>query len=428
MSLPMGLRMYGWMSSGLGLVAPMILRARASQGKEIPARLSERFGESGLPRPSGRLVWLHGASVGEARLAAILADELRGSLPDLSFLFTTQTVTGAKALIPRLGERDIHQFLPLDTQAATGRFLDHWRPDLGLFLESELWPNLIRAAGERNIRLALMNARMNEGSRRHWRKNKPMLNWLIQRFAVIAPADKTTGDFLSQMGAKQVLAPGNLKQLQQAEIAPEGLLAPLQQVVAERPVWLAASTHAEDEQIVLAAHRHILAQMPDALLILVPRHPIRGEELAISGTAAAFSVTRRHKGEMPGAQIHVADTIGEMPLWLALANVVFMGGSFGAEARGHNPLEAVLAGKPVISGNKVASFTPVYQQLHDEGAALFVRNADELAGAVLAGLQGAPQARGVLKAQVRLTRARLSLSENAIAPLVALLEAGHARA
>lgn len=428
MSLPFRLRMYGWMSSLLGFAAPMILNARAAQGKEVTARLSERFGETGLPRPEGRLVWLHGASVGEARLAAVIADELRGSLPDLCFLFTTQTVTGARALIPRLGERDLHQFLPLDTQAATAKFLDHWRPDLGLFLESELWPNLIRAAGERGTRLALMNARMNEGSRKHWRKNKAMLNWLIARFSLIAPADTATAKFLGEMGAKHVLPPGNLKQLQQAEAAPEGLLAPLQQVVGDRPVWLAASTHAEDEAIALSAHQYVLQRHPDALLILVPRHPVRGSEVMQAVQASNLVVTRRHGGDMPSGQVYVADSIGEMALWLALAGAVFMGGSFGVDAKGHNPLEAILAGKPVITGPGKSSFAPVYAQLLSEGAVSEVDNDHALAGAVLACLEGAPQARGVLKAQVRLTRTRLALSEAALTPLVQMLEADHARA
>ncbi|VAV90136.1 3-deoxy-D-manno-octulosonic acid transferase [hydrothermal vent metagenome] len=347
----------------LGLALLPVLLFRAIKGKEEPKRLGERWGASKVARPSGRLVWIHGASVGESVLGLSLAAKMAEQQPELSFLFTSGTRTSAQMLAKQMQRRQCHQYLPMDTPGATARFIRHWRPDLAIFLESEIWPNLIFASKTAGIPLALLNARMNQASRDKWQKLPTMFSHIIGQFNWISAADTATADFLDLYRTSKPDVPGNLKLLQPVAKQISKAEQDLQrQTFGRTPVWLAASTHAGEEQILLQVHQKILQQHPQALLILLPRHPERGQEIETICQQAELQTSRWTMAQQPKGSVLIADTIGEMPLWLNLADIVFIGGSLGA-GKGHNPLEAIRAKKPVLSGTHIASFAQLYAEL-----------------------------------------------------------------
>lgn len=377
--MAMALALYRCVSHALGLAARPWLNARARAGKEDAARLGERFGHAGAPRPAGRLVWLHAASVGELGVALGVRQDLAAAAPDLQFLITTGTRTSAAMFARAAPPRAIHQFAPLDAPGAVARFLDHWRPDLGVFIESEIWPNLILAAKARGTALALINARMNAASLQRWRTMAASARTLFSAFDVILPADSATRAGLGELTGLALPAPGNLKLAAAAPRVDDALLAQMRAAIGGRPVWLAASTHAGEDEIALTAHRGIRAAAPDALLIIAPRHPERGEAIA-----ALANAKRRANGDVPGPDdlVFVADTIGDMGTWLSLANPALIAGSLREGLKGHNPIEAARMGVAVLSGRHVASFADVYAAFAAEDAVIWTPDAEAIAAAV----------------------------------------------
>lgn len=211
MKTPLGLSAYRGVSAALSPLAGPLLRWRARAGKEEQARIGERFGTASIPRPPGPLVWLHGASVGEARVLLTLVDALAAARPDISFLITSGTTTSAADIAAAGRPRLIHQYAPLDTPAAARRFLAHWRPDLGVFVESELWPNLLRTAQAAGVKLALVNARLSEKSLANWGKFSASASHLLACYDRIFAVDRATAAGLSRFTTAPVEAIGNLK-------------------------------------------------------------------------------------------------------------------------------------------------------------------------------------------------------------------------
>ncbi|MBL4595018.1 MAG: 3-deoxy-D-manno-octulosonic acid transferase [Robiginitomaculum sp.] len=379
MKRPFSLWLYLCLSHWFGWLYRSLIAVRVWQGKEDRARIKERFGKASAIRPNGQLVWIHGASVGECILALALAEKLRGARSDLSFLFTSGTRTSAKLLVDA---GHLHQFLPVDTPTAMRRFVSHWRPDLVILLESEIWPNLLNSVKATDTPLVLVNARLNTGSRNKWTKRPRLSKALFEQFNWISAADQPTADFVSQLTGKMPPMLGNLKLLATPAQDEPAWVQQLQNTIAARPVWLAASIHAYEDEVIIEAHRKVIEQQPNALLILAPRHPERGEKIAALCSKAGFSNTRWSQQQPPTGAVFIADTIGDMQAWLSLATIVFVGGSIGA-GTGHNPLEAVRANLPVISGKYVASFADIYQALDKLSAVQWVTNASELADAVL---------------------------------------------
>jgi 3-deoxy-D-manno-octulosonic-acid transferase len=364
----------------LGLLAGAYLEDRARRGKEDPARLGERFGRYARARPSGALVWMHAASVGESGVALALIDAMATRDASLSFLLTTGTRTSAELVAKRASPRTIHVYSPLDRPDCVRRFFDHWRPDLGVFLESELWPNLILEAQARGVKLALVNARMSPSSLQRWRRWSDAGRTLVGGFGYISAADARTAVALSKLRGAPVLAPGNLKLAAPAprvDIAAGGALAAQ---IGDRACWLAASTHAGEDEIVLDAHALVRAESPDALLIIAPRHPERGEDIAkLCGGAP-----RRSRGEAIGAAtVYVADTLGELGTLYDLAPVALVAGSLLPQLKGHNPIEPAKLGAAIITGPYVESFQDVFDALFSGGGAIMARDAPSLAAAVV---------------------------------------------
>ncbi|MEK9662143.1 MAG: glycosyltransferase N-terminal domain-containing protein, partial [Alphaproteobacteria bacterium] len=271
----------------------LLLWRRATRGKEDPSRIDERRGIPSLERPHGRLVWLHAASLGEAQSILQLVDRLLRDRPNLSALVTTGTVTSADMLASRLPARALHQFVPFDRAGWVRRFLDYWRPDAAIWVESELWPNMLVETRARGVPLALVNARISEKSYAAWRRAPGNARRLLGRFDLILAQDDTIAARLRDLGAENVVVSGNLKAAAAALPARADALAELQDTFADRPLWLAASTHPGEEAMVAATHRHAAAGRPGLLTVLVPRHPQRGGEIAVELAAAGFTVARR---------------------------------------------------------------------------------------------------------------------------------------
>ncbi len=424
MSVPRGsvaLGLYLAAARAAGPVAPAILRRRAARGKEDPERSAERLGHAGRERPAGALVWLHAASVGESLSTLGLVSALRAERPDLGLLVTTGTVTSARLMAERLPSGAIHQFAPLDLGSAAARFLDHWRPDAAIWIESELWPGLIEEAAARGVRMALVNARISQRSAEGWRRAPGMIRRLLGRFEAILAQDRTAADRLEGLGARDVLVAGSLKAGAAPPDRPEARET-LARALAGRPVWLAASTHAGEEALAADAHLRAAQVHPDLATLIAPRHPERGAEIAAAIEARGLRVSRRgaDEGLSAGDDVHLLDTLGEMGAWLRLAPVTFVGGSLVPRG-GHNPHEPAGLGSTILHGPHVENFADDYAALAAAGGALRVDGAEALGeGAAL--LLSDPEARRRLADAARAAlgdgRAALAATMGALRPLL----------
>lgn len=363
-----------------GPLAPPILRRRLARGKEDPTRLAERLGHAGASRPDGQLIWLHGASVGEAMSMLPLIDALRART-SAEVLVTTGTVTSARRLAGNLPVGVRHQYVPVDTQGAVRRFLDHWRPDLAIWIESELWPRLVVDTSARGVPMAIVNARLSARSHTRWQRARGMAADLFGRFKVILTQDNETVERLASIGAASRFA-GNLKALVALPDPDPDEAQRFGSAMGDRPVWLAASTHVGEDEILLQAQRTLCADT-GCLMILAPRHPERADSIAALATATGLSVARRSAGQMPGpgTDVFLADTLGEMALWYTLAPVTFVGGSL-APRGGHTPFEPILGGSAVVHGPHVDNFAPAYAALHVAEAAEVASEVEAIAAMV----------------------------------------------
>jgi 3-deoxy-D-manno-octulosonic-acid transferase len=351
-------------------LAPRLLDARAKQGKEDPARVDERLGRASVPRPDGDLVWLHGVSVGETLSLLPVVERLRRQRPDLTVLVTSGTLTSAQLLAKRLPAGVLHQFAPVDTPGAVAAFLDHWRPSLAVFVESELWPNLILESRKRGVKLVLASARITEKTVDGWRRFPGAAREILTAFDRILPQDDISAARLGSLGAR-IDGHVNLKLSGEAPPHDAAAFTRLSAAIGDRPVVLAASTH-DGEEIALV---RALDRLTDRLcLILVPRHPARSAEIAAALSRDGYRFALRSQGREPDrdTDLYLADTLGEMGLFLRLADVVVMGGSFSAALEkppvgGHNPLEPARLGKPAVTGPDMTNWAAVTEALVQAG-------------------------------------------------------------
>lgn len=378
------LRSYRGLTRLLAPLAPAVLQRRAGRGKEDPQRQAERLGRPETSRPPGPLAWVHAASVGELNAVLPLIARLDAARPDITVLVTTGTVTSANIAAGRLSARALHQYAPIDTPQAVRGFLDHWRPDLAVFTESEVWPNLIMATSERGIPLTLVNARMSARSFRRWRRQRRIAKQLFGRFDLVLAQNAGLAKQFALLGAPRTVAAGNLKIDAPAPPVDTAALARMRALTGSRPLWVAASTHEGEERIIVEAHRIMRARLPGLLTIIAPRHPERGTPLAAEFAAADFSVALRSAGQDPAADtdIYLADTIGELGLFYSLSQTVLLGGSL-VERGGQNPIEAIRLGCAVMSGPSRHNFADIYGGLEAAGAVVGVTGADDLAEAAM---------------------------------------------
>lgn len=363
---PFSLALYAAATRLAEPLAPGLLSRRAARGKEDPARVAERLGHASGPRPPGPLIWLHGVSVGESLSLLPLAQALAAT--GRTLLVTSGTRTSAELLATRLPPGVIHQYAPVDAPSAVRRFLDHWRPDAGVLVESELWPNLILAAKARGVKLALVSARMTQASADGWARAPGAARTLLSAFDLILPQEAETEARLTRLGAST--GPRlNLKLVGEPLPFDEGELTRLKAAIGPRKVVLAASTHPGEEEIIAAAFR---AAQTDALLIVAPRHPDRGEPVAKLLTDQGLKTARRGAGEPlgPDTQVYVADTLGEMGLFFRAADVAVMGGSYVPGVGGHNPLEPARLSVAIVTGPHAFNAAAIYAEMFIEVAAI----------------------------------------------------------
>jgi 3-deoxy-D-manno-octulosonic-acid transferase len=375
------LRFYGLALAAAAPLSSLLLSHRLKRGKEDTARLPERRGFAGVARPAGPLVWLHAASVGELLAAIPLISRICEQ--GFQVLVTSGTLTSADLAQQRLPPGAIHQFVPLDAPQFVARFLDHWRPSLALFVESDLWPNLIISSAERKIPVVLVNGRLSERSFRRWRNVSGAIGALLSRLDLCLARTPADARHFTELGAPRVVTAGNLK----LDVPPPPVdateLRALRQLIGERPVVAAASTHPGEELTVIDAHRRLRADFPGLLTVLAPRHPERGAAIAEMVTAAGMTAALRSRGQPPAAEtdIYISDTVGELGLVYRLAPIVFIGGSLASHG-GQNPIEAAKLGAAILHGPNVWNFTDLYSALDRAQGAQLVPGPGELAARI----------------------------------------------
>jgi 3-deoxy-D-manno-octulosonic-acid transferase len=412
-AIPLALRLYRMATGLMEPVAPLLLRARARRGKENPERVGERLGHASAARPDGPLVWLHGASVGETLSLLPLILRLRARRPDLTVLITSGTIASASLIAQRAPAGVIHQFAPVDAPAAARRFLDHWRPDLGVFAESEIWPNLILSAKARGAKLALISARLSDASLAGWSKRPAAARALFRSFDLVLSQTDQVAEGLRALGAKDH-GRLNLK-LAGAPLLVDGeRLAELRAAAADRPVLLAASTHPGEDEIVLDAFQPIAGY---GLLVIAPRHIGRGPQIVEAARARGFDAALRSEAPFGEARVYVADTLGELGLWFSLARAALVGGSLLAGPGGHNPVEPAQLGCPIVTGPHLDNWREIYAALIGAGAAVVASDALELTAAFADVLAQPAAARG----RAERARALVSVGENGLDTAVGAL-------
>lgn len=378
---PLVLRVY----LGLARLAAPVFRLvnclRIRSGKDDPDRRGEKFGQAGAPRPGGRVAWVHAASVGETNSVLPLINKL--SALGWSVVLTTVTRTSAELARQRLPETAVHQFAPFDSPVFVRRFLDHWRPDLAVFVESEIWPATLETARQRGVQTVLVNGRMSDRSFRGWSRLAASSARLFGGFSLVLAQSRQDADRFRRLGCARADCPGNLKFDAPLDPPDPDQLAELQRAIGARPVWLAALTHPGEDEIAIAAHKRLRETMPELLLVLVPRHPNRAAAIQALANAKGLACGRRSLGDVITAQsqVYLGDTIGEMSLYYGLASVGFLAGSF-ADVGGHNPVEPGQMGLALVSGPNVRNARAIYKALWDAGAVLRIKAPDELAAAV----------------------------------------------
>jgi 3-deoxy-D-manno-octulosonic-acid transferase len=397
MTAPLSLIGYRWASFLATPLAGPILTMRLRRGKEDSRRVGERRGLSGLARPPGPLVWLHGASVGEANVLLPFVERI--TRMGATALVTTTTVTSAAMLAQRLPAGALHQYAPLDSPVFVRRFIKRWRPDAALVAESELWPNMIVELKRSKSRLAMINGRISERSFRRWGRAPRFIAALLAEFDVCLARSEADGDRLSALGAPNVLVAGDIKCDAPTLPADRRELAELAGLTSGRQMWIAASTHEGEELIAAAAHKRLARVFPDALTLIAPRHPERGEWILRQLEGEGLSCALRSRGETigPGTAVYICDTIGELGLFYRLAGVVFVGKSFVAGG-GQNPIEPARLASAVLHGPMVANFADAYAALDEAGGALTIARPEDLGETLTALFANAARLRAMARA------------------------------
>jgi 3-deoxy-D-manno-octulosonic-acid transferase len=375
--------LYRAMTVALTPAVLFYLKRRQRRGKEDGERLGERLGIASVRRPPGPLVWIHTASVGEATSVLVLMQRIIDQRAGVQILATTGTVAAARLLETRLPKGVRHQFVPIDLPRPVERFLDHWRPELAIWVESELWPNLVLSTQRRGIPMLLLNGRLSDRSQARWRVLPGMIRPMLRAFALCLAQDEFQAERFRRLRAPVVASVGDLKTAAEPLAADPTALAELRQQVGARPLWLAASTHAGEEAIAAAAHRDIVQSHQGLLTIIAPRHPVRGPAIAEMLRMDGLRVARRAAGEpiTDDTDVYIADTLGELGLFFRLSGIAFVGGSLVGKG-GHNPFEAARLDCAVLHGPDMTNCAAMADALRAADASETIRDVESLGRAV----------------------------------------------
>lgn len=381
---PTSLKLYFHLARLLEPMNRHLLDYRVKRGKEIASRLDERRGISNVTPPHGHTIWIHAASVGEAASILPLAHRMLNEKIVKYILITTGTVTSAKLIEARAEPGIIHQFSPLDIPIYIDRFLAKWQPKLAIFVESELWPNMLCGLKDAKIPTLLINGRLSSASAKRWKRFPTTIKYLLNSFALCIAQTEQDGARLKDLGADHMTISGNLKY--DSPPPPTNLLelTKLKTVLNRRPVWTAISTHPGEDELVADANEIAARKIPGLLSIIVPRHPERGAQITQMLRDRGLSVVRRSENALPDGNndIYVADTLGEVGLFCSLSPLVFVGGSLVPHG-GQNPIEPIKLGAAIIHGPHVHNFAEIYEMLARYEAASTVSDSIELANTLI---------------------------------------------
>ena len=369
MNIGLQLRGYLILRRVLQPVMRRVLAGRIRKAKENAARAGERLGIATQVRPTGRVVWMHAVGLGEVLALRPLIVGMQQVAPDLNFVITSTARSSADVLGQNLPANTVHQFLPLDGPTYMAKFLDHWQPCLSIWSEQDIWPGAIHDCAARDIPLAYVNGRMDNKSTAKRARLAGLYKKVFGLFDLITVQDEQTAENLSSLGGRDVRVTGSLKPAAEPLSVDVGMLATLQVALEGRKIWVAASTHCEDEAVLIDAQRELVKRDPSWLLILAPRAPARGDEIEGALVQAGLTCTRRSKGGQPDPShsVWIVDSFGELGLWYRLAAAAFVGGSYGSLG-GHNPWEAICLNLLVCHGPNVANFAKDYEVLDYSGA------------------------------------------------------------
>lgn len=376
------LKLYNVVTGCSSGVLGRFLQRRIKKGKEDATRLSERMGMPSIARGRGHLAWFHAASVGEAQSALILLKTMRRDFPDVKFLVTTGTLTSAALMKKRLPDWAMHQYYPLDHPKWVRQFLDHWRPDIAIWIESELWPNMLLEMGKRQIPVALVNARMSDRSLRRWGYAPRSARYVLRVFdLILAQTDKDAHAYKS-LGAHNVVTTDSLKYAADPLPVDRDELSRFERALDTRVGWLYASTHEGEEDLAFQIHKDLKENFPTLLTIIAPRAPERAGEIMNKCRQAGLTIHQRSANPAPPdpeTDIYLADTLGELGLFYSLSGLCCVGRSLSRDGGGgHNPIEAAQLRSAVLHGPNVGNFTKIYEDMNQARAALRCEDDQEL--------------------------------------------------
>jgi 3-deoxy-D-manno-octulosonic-acid transferase len=373
------------------LLAPVLighLYWRSINNPPYRQRIGERFGRSGH-RIDTSSIWVHAVSVGEVQAAATLIRALLKRYPDRQLIVTTMTPTGAERVHDLFGDAVIHSYVPYDLASAVRHFFDWAKPELVIIIEKEIWPNLFRECGLRKIPLVLASARISTRSARGYRHLAGLFGETLSHGIIIAAQSEIDASRFLSLGVnpQRIHVTGNIKfDFDLDPLVPELGAAFRAEHAVGRPIWVAASTHVDEEQLVLAAHKQVLVSFPDALLLLVPRHPERFIQVAaLIDKAGLAGVTRSSTRSCTvDESVYLGDSMGELMTFYAAADVAFVGGSLVPRVGGHNLLEPAALGLPLLTGPHFFNAPEIVALMIADGAAQVVNDSAEIATTITA--------------------------------------------
>lgn len=361
------------------LVIKRYIKKRQLNGKEDVKRFNERIGRPAKKRPEGKLIWLHGASVGESLSMLPLINKLLESYPDSHVMVTTGTVTSAEVMEKRLPERAFHQYIPIDNPAFVTRFIRHWQPDLVLWFESDLWPALLSGIKRKNIPLILVNGRISNKSFKRWQQFDFISKELLDCFTFCLGQSEEDAYRLRVLGAKNSMCLGNLKYAGINPPVDPDKKAEIESQINSRPLWVVSSTHHDEELKIGRFLKKTNSEVPGLLTLIAPRHPNRGPEIQEQLNSLGLKTALRSKGEKitPDTDVYIADTIGEVGIWYDLSPIVFIGGSLIPHG-GQNFMEPSRFRDAVIVGPYMHNFTDAMNRAKKADAVIQINDAAEL--------------------------------------------------
>lgn len=421
--MPTMLFLYQFITSAGLPIIQLLLKWRIIMGKEEAARIEERRGVASIYRPKGSLIWIHAASLGEAQSVLIFIERLIHERPSMNILVTTGTVTSAHLMKERLPKQAFHQFVPVDRLTWVKRFLDYWRPDLAIWVESELWPNLLLETSARGTNMVLLNGRISTDSFIMWKKVRKLASRLLSTFTLVLAQDDISAERFRILGAKNIIISGNLKTSASPLPANASSLLEIQDSIGNRPLWLAASTHASEETIIGQVHAIIIKKIPNLLTIIAPRHPQRSKQIVKALKEEGLIVARRSLAEKitKNTDIYLVDRTGELGLFYRVTKIAFIGGSL-VKHGGQNLLEAALLKCVILHGPHMTNFQQIANSLSSAGASLVVNNTEALADSVKSLLVNPKNANKMAEIAAETIKLDDSVLEQVIFNLAPLLE------